>query len=192
MTLLDINDNLISEQSFCSVVNEKLRQDAYFCPKCLKVVCEDDIDLKKRAKNCRCKSFLKDGITKITALKQLGSRTEFINRLGQMSKCLQGIDYPVTTVKRFKQNRLIVYVYAENGYPKGFIATGYYKGVFQVTDLMVLPPYQRQGIGHKLFDFVLNDTGISVNDLKIDVPSSKCRDMIEKYYSVDVWETRSS
>ncbi len=184
MSLFDTNGNLILEHSFSSVAKEKLRNDAYMCPRCLKIAFKDDTDLLKLAKRCKCEGFLENGITKITDLKQLGRRKEFVNRLGMISKRMQGIDFAVTSIKRFTCNSLTLYIYAENSIPMGFIATGYYDNEFMATDFMVMLPYQRRGIGKKLIDYVLIDTGISINDILFDQPSRQCLNMIKKHYNL--------
>lgn len=183
--LFDINKNRICDYKYLHVEKEQLNCDTYCCPRCYKIAQGDDTNLLKKAKKCRCKPWFEDGITKITKESYKSGYKRVIDNLGRISKTLQELDFAVTSADVIKNKNVSIYIYTEGQMPLGYIAVKPYGDTYLVTDFMVVEYKQRQGIGYKLFEYMLKDLNTSPDPMVYDFPSRPSRKFLNKYYGME-------
>lgn len=207
MALLDDKLNIINNGNYRSLDKEyEPRNDAYHCSHCFKIFFEDHVDLKKRAINHakRCTFRMgKDGVNIITK-EVLPKEEQFkwshrkskisfaFDRLGQISKKIQGIDFPITDCQGLVTNALTSFVYIEDGRPLGLITVGNVKiestpkyEYLSVNDFCVLTYAQRRGIGKKLFDAMLIHCKKNLIELAYNRPSFQTVEFLKKWYGLE-------
>lgn len=182
--LYDTNINKICDYRYASVQNEKLIYDTCCCPRCYKIARGDDTNLLTKAKRCRCKPWFEDGITKVTKENYKRGYKRVIDNLGRISKTLQELDFAVTSAEVIKKKNYSIYIYVEDQKPLGYIALKPYKDTYLATDFMVVEYRQRQGIGYKLFKYMLEDLNTSPDLLVYDSPSRSSINFLIKHYGL--------
>lgn len=115
-----------------------------------------------------------------------------ITALGEESAKAQCLNGPITSLSRLFITRMEqrVYIMVLEGTCMGILRVGIKKLFFHDMKKFQLHPFnplcvldffvkaKRQGIGSKLFDFMLQDTGLSFNGLAYDRPSDDLRDFV--------------
>jgi len=186
--LFDTDKNIICEYNAWHMEKSGLCRDTFCCPRCYEIVCKDYKDLQKLAAKCKCISPFKDGITIINKTNFINAYKKVLENMAYISKNLQHLDFRVTDAKRILEDHATVILYQESDKPLGYIAfIPYVKNnydTFLITDFMVITPKQRQGIGKKLYDFMLNETKKTTEELIFDMPSENTFKFINKYFGI--------
>jgi hypothetical protein len=112
-----------------------------------------------------------------------------IKALGEESAKAQHLNGPITSLSRLLITRMEqrVYIMVSEGTCVGILRVGIKKLFFHDPKKFRMHPFntlcvldffvkaKRQGIGSKLFDFMLHDTGSNINGLAYDRPSDDLR-----------------
>ena len=122
-----------------------------------------------------------------------------VDMMGQYSAKAQRLPATITSFKKLQMNtdKQKVYFYSQNkkcygylkiGYKKLFISTEFGE-IKEINPLCVLDFYvteevQRQGIGKKLFDLMLEDTGARPEKIAYDRPSEKLLKFLGKHFGL--------
>ena len=137
--------------------------------------------------------FLKDKVSKELLNIQLA-----LDKIGLLSAKAQNLKQVITTYSLFMNNiDQKLYIFAKENVIYGFLKTGYKKlfvydqnnMIKEIKPLCVLDFYvhesqQRNGIGKKLFDYMLYDENISAEKIAYDRPSIKLLNFLSKYFSL--------
>lgn len=124
-----------------------------------------------------------------------------IDKMGEASSKAQGLYTIITTARKLQLSDHILYVMKDaagnggKGTVVGILKIGHKKlfvysnqgNVHEMEPLCVLDFYvhesrQRMGCGRKLFDYMLEDTGVKPSHLAIDKPSFKFSQFLNKHY----------
>lgn len=133
--------------------------------------------LKEFAGNTQHDAFksLKDGIYKVNTDKEVAI-SELFSILSMMECCWEA---RLITKEAF-ENRVIAYLYIENGYVKGYVAfeekspskqVKNNKQTFYIlVEVYTCPQFRRKGISSKLIDFAIEDLNIDTTKLFVSGP----------------------
>lgn len=122
---------------------------------------------------------------------------EILDRMGTASSTAQGLSTTITTSQKFFSSNHRIVVKAAGDKVFGILKVGYKKlflrdkffNYHEVTPLCVLDFYvhestQRQGIGRKLFDYMLNFEKKTPQELAYDRPSPKLIGFLKKHFGL--------
>ncbi|XP_073389633.1 uncharacterized protein [Physcomitrium patens] len=135
-----------------------------------------------------------------------------INHMGELSAIAQRLRSPITTISRLLQSFQNLYLLTSNvlGSSTHILAQGILKvgrknlfiwrnGVqlVEMSPLCVLDFYvhescQRQGLGHKLFEFMLEQENKRPCQLGYDRPSSKLLSFMAKHHNLSKYESQTN
>lgn len=146
--------------------------------------------------------FIGDGRTKQIMKNTL---SKAIDAIGEESANAQGLKRVITTVEKLQDSPThVLYVLKD---PNGHYGEGEVIGILKVgkkhlylydeldsvheceplcvLDFFVKPERQRSGYGKFMFDYMLNDLKVDVNELAIDGPSPKMILFLQRNYGLD-------
>lgn len=119
--------------------------------------------------------------------------------MGKFSSKAQRLASVITSFKRLQGNtdKQKIYFYSQKSTCFGYLKTGYKKlfvstefgDIKEINPLCVLDFYvseevQRQGIGKRLFDLMLNDSGCKAEKIAYDRPSEKLLKFLSKHFGL--------
>jgi alpha-tubulin N-acetyltransferase 1 len=122
-----------------------------------------------------------------------------VDTMGKYSSKAQRLASVITSFKRLEGNtdRQKIYFYSQKNICFGYLKTGFKKlfvstefgDIKEINPLCVLDFYvseevQRQGIGRKLFDLVLEDSGYKPEKIAYDRPSEKLLKFLSKHFGL--------
>jgi hypothetical protein len=122
-----------------------------------------------------------------------------VDTMGKYSSKAQRLASVITSFKRLEGNtdRQKIYFYSQKNTCFGYLKTGFKKlfvstefgDIKEINPLCVLDFYvseevQRQGIGRKLFDLVLEDSGYKPEKIAYDRPSEKLLKFLSKHFGL--------
>lgn len=200
MTLYDEEFHEIKTGGYVSVdVKGNLRHDAFCCSRCFRLFFVDYKNLQKMVETHVNKCSFRignDGIVVITKNDLNNAKTKHvIDYLGSISKNLQGIDFPMTDSDSVMRLNQTVFVYVNNGKPKGFVTVDDRNIVLKdniekcfksVSDFCVFQHAQRNGVGKKMFDYMLGYYNKTPSELAYCAPSFATRQFLKKWYGIDI------
>lgn len=122
---------------------------------------------------------------------------EILDRMGAASSSAQGLSTTITTAQKFFSSNHRIVIKATGDKVLGILKVGYKKlflrdkffNYHEVTPLCVLDFYvhestQRQGIGKKLFDYMLKFEKKTPQELAYDRPSPKLIGFLKKHFGL--------
>eukprot|EP00049_Salpingoeca_infusionum_P019044 m.359889 g.359889 ORF g.359889 m.359889 type:complete len:238 (+) comp18794_c0_seq1:109-822(+) len=130
-----------------------------------------------------------------------------IDTLGAQSAKVQGLGKPVTSVQVLDTTDQVLYILSETATntPVGLIKLGnkhlfmmdptftlHEMDIMCVLDFFILPDRQRGGLGRLLFDFALEDNGLSAVEVAIDAPSAMFRAFLKKHFTLHLFQQQSN
>lgn len=122
-----------------------------------------------------------------------------VDVMGKFSAKAQKLSSPITSFKRLQMNtdKQKIYFFSQKKKCYGFLKTGHrklfvsteYGDIKEINPLCVLDFYvteevQRQGIGKKLFDLMLKDSGCRPEKIAYDRPSEKLLKFLSKHFGL--------
>jgi alpha-tubulin N-acetyltransferase 1 len=123
-----------------------------------------------------------------------------VDQLGSLSAEAQGIQIPMTSIAKLTGDQHLYMMCDDTSQAKGFLKVGtkhlyYYnkKGVVTeidpvcVLDFYVHQSCQRQGIGRRLLDTMLESEGQHIKSLAWDKPTDKSLALLRKHYNLSAF-----
>jgi GNAT superfamily N-acetyltransferase len=122
-----------------------------------------------------------------------------VDVMGKFSAKAQKLSSPITSFKRMQMNtdKQKIYFFSQKKKCYGFLKTGHrklfvsteYGDIKEINPLCVLDFYvteevQRQGIGKRLFDLMLRDSGSRPEKIAYDRPSDKLLKFLSKHFGL--------
>ena len=123
-----------------------------------------------------------------------------VDKMGKASAKAQKLSTVITSFKRLEMNldQQKLYIHCQRKKCLGFLKVGSkklfvsteYGDMKEITPLCVLDFYvsdavQRQGLGKKLFDMMLEDTKVKPEKIAYDRPSDKLLKFLKKYFHLN-------
>lgn len=145
--------------------------------------------------------FLKDKVSKELLNIQLA-----LDKIGLLSAKAQSLKQVITTYSLFMNNTdQKLYIFGKENVIYGFIKTGYKKlfvydpscSIKEIKPLCVLDFYvhesqQRNGIGKKLFDYMLYEENITADKIAYDRPSIKLLNFLSKHFNLSNYTSQNN
>jgi alpha-tubulin N-acetyltransferase 1 len=130
---------------------------------------------------------------------------EILDKMGELSAKAQSLPTRVTSTSKFfpsdqvlilKADRNKVFGYVKVGPKKLFLRDKLFnyheRRTLCVLDFYVYEPYQRQGIGKQIFDYMLNYENIHPGLLAYDRPTLRLLAFLKKNYGLDRYTTQNN
>ncbi|ORX79238.1 DUF738-domain-containing protein [Anaeromyces robustus] len=120
-----------------------------------------------------------------------------IKELGKESAKWQNLNYPITTLDIIENHpdQILYFICGRNDIIIGYIKIGRKKLYLydknstcheliplSVLDFLITTKYQRKGIGHFLFEFMLKKENVIANNIAYDRPSNRLTSFLKNYY----------
>ena len=134
---------------------------------------------------------------KSAASKHSSQIRKIVDGLGYGSAEAQRLGTVITTASKLETSDHVLYVASDSKCALGLLKVGHKKlfisgqlgGMTEMCPMCVLDFYvhencQRQGIGKKLFDYMLRDQGVEPHVLAYDRPSPKLLSFLRKYFDL--------